>query len=56
MDTVRDGLRQDDLEKDTFDRLICVKCDRPLKIKSNTDDIGSLRYCIDCGSEWREMR
>lgn len=56
MDTVREGLRQDDLEKDNYDRLICSGCDRPLKRRSNPDDLGSVRYCIECGVEWLEMR
>lgn len=56
MDTVREGLRQDDLEKDNYDRLICIACDRPVKRRSNPDDIGSVRYCIECGVEWLEMR
>ncbi len=56
METVRDGLRANELEKDTYDRLICVGCDRSLKLRSRPDEIGSVRYCIDCGDEWLEMR
>lgn len=56
MDTVRTGLKAEDLEKDTYDRLICVACDRSLKMRSNPDEIGDVRYCEECGSEWREMR
>ena len=56
MDTVREGLRQADLEKDTFDRLICVACNRPLKRRSNPDEIWAIRHCIDCGVQWREIR
>lgn len=56
MDTVRDGLREKELKKDTFDRLICVQCDRPLKRRNNPDELWSVRFCIECETEWREMR
>ena len=56
MDTVRDGLRAGDLEKDTFDRLVCVGCDRTLKIRNEPEKIGSIRFCIECDQEWHEMR
>lgn len=56
MDTVRDGLRADELEKDTFDRLVCVSCNRSLKMRNEPDRIGSIRFCNECGSEWLEMR
>ena len=56
MDTVRDGLRANDLRKDTFDRLICATCDRSLRIRNNADELGTVRFCGECGIEWREMR
>lgn len=56
MDTVRDGLRAHDLKKDTFDRLLCAECDRPLKRRSDPDEIWSVRFCIDCEGEWKELR
>lgn len=56
MDTVRDGLRANDLEKDVFDRLVCVQCDRSLKIRNEPDQMGSVRFCIECDNEWLEMR
>ena len=56
MDTVRDGLRANELEKDTFDRLVCVTCDRPLKIRNDPDQLGNVRFCIECKDEWLEMR
>lgn len=56
MDTVRDGLSADDLKKDTFDRLVCVECDRALKMRNDPDELGRVRYCADCGGEWVEMR
>lgn len=56
MDTVRDGLKQDKLEKDTFDRLICAECNRALSIRNDPEELGSVRFCEDCGAEWLEMR
>lgn len=56
METVRDGLRAGDLEKDTFDRVICASCDRTLKTRNDPDNLWSIRYCGECGTEWREMR
>lgn len=56
MDTVRDGLREETITKDTFERLICVNCDRILKKRSDPERIGSVRFCVDCGDEWLEMR
>lgn len=56
MDTVRDGLRAEEIEKDTFDRVICNACDRPLKTRNDPDELWSIRYCEECESEWREMR
>lgn len=56
MDTVRDGLRANELEKDVFDRLVCVGCDRSLKMRNDPDQLGTVRFCQDCGTEWLEMR
>lgn len=56
MDSVRDGLRAQDLTKDTFDRLLCAECDRPLKTRNDPDELWSIRFCPECGTEWREMR
>lgn len=56
MDTVRDGLKQNDLEKDTFDRLVCVSCNRTLGMRNDPDELGAVRFCEDCGTEWLEMR
>ncbi len=56
MDTVRDGLRAQKLEKDVYDRVVCVDCDRPLKRRNEPDELWDLRYCEECGSEWVEKR
>ena len=56
MDSVRDGLRAGDLDKDTFDRLVCASCDRTLKMRNDPEQIGSVRFCLECDDEWLEMR
>ena len=56
MDTVRDGLKQGALEKDTFDRLVCVSCGRALKMRNDPEELGRTRFCEKCGSEWLEVR
>lgn len=56
MDSVRDGLRAAELEKDVFDRVVCVECDRPLKRRDDPDELWAVRFCPDCGGEWKEMR
>lgn len=54
--SVRRGLRDGDIEKDTYERLTCGTCEKALKTRNDPDEIGSLRVCPDCGREWRELR
>ena len=56
MNSVRKGLRNGDLEKDTYGRLICVPCEQSLATQDNPSEIGSLRVCPSCEEEWRELR
>ena len=56
MDTVRDGLKENALEKDTFDRLVCVSCQRALRMRNDPDEMGTVRFCGECGGEWHEVR
>lgn len=55
MQSVQKGLRSGDLEKDTYDRLLCAECEEELKTENDPDDIGAVRVCPDCGSEWRQL-
>lgn len=55
MDSVRKGLRAGDIEKDTYERLVCASCDEQLKTRNDPDAIGSVRFCPDCGSEWQQL-
>lgn len=55
MDSVQAGLRADDLERDTYDRLQCTACGSVLKTQDDSEGIGRKRVCPDCRSEWREL-
>lgn len=55
MDSVRKGLRAGDIEKDTYERLVCAACGEQLKTRNDPDAIGSVRFCPDCGAEWQQL-
>jgi len=55
MPSVRKGLRSGDLEKDTYERLTCAECNEPLETRNDPDEIGKVRVCPSCGSEWTEV-
>ncbi|WP_336034831.1 HVO_0758 family zinc finger protein [Halobacterium yunchengense] len=54
MNSVRKALRTGTLRKDTYERLVCEDCGRPLR----TDDRGGVgwrRSCPDCGRTWKQL-
>lgn len=55
MDTVRQGIRGDRIQKDTYERLVCAECGERLKTRNDPDEIGSVRYCPECGREWKQI-
>lgn len=55
MESTRKGLRSDDLEKDTYGRLLCTECDEELETQNDPDAIGRVRVCSECGREWEEV-
>ncbi len=55
MDSVRKGLRAGDLEKDTYGRLRCSACEETLETEDDPDEVGQIRSCPGCGSEWRRI-
>lgn len=55
MDSVRKGLRAGEIEKDTYERLVCAECGEQLKTKNDPDVVGSVRRCPDCGTEWKQL-
>ncbi|WP_197409769.1 HVO_0758 family zinc finger protein [Haloferax profundi] len=56
MKTTRKGLRDGELDKDTYGRLTCSTCGESLKKKNDPDEVFALRICPDCGTEWKELR
>ena len=55
MKSVRKALRGGDLYKDTYERLNCNECEKPLKTENDPDEIWSVRVCPDCGGRWKEL-
>ncbi|MFC7200752.1 HVO_0758 family zinc finger protein [Halospeciosus flavus] len=56
MESVRKGLRKDQLYKDTYGRLKCSECEKSLQTKDNPSEVGTTRICPDCGEAWTELR
>lgn len=55
MKSVRKGLRAGELEKDTYDRLVCAECEENLKTENDPDEVGSVRVCPECGKRWQQI-
>ncbi|SFR37788.1 HVO_0758 family zinc finger protein [Halogeometricum limi] len=55
MKTTRKGLRDGELEKDTYGRLSCTDCGEALKKTNDPDEVFSLRTCPECATEWKEL-
>ena len=56
MKSVRQALRDGELEKDTYERISCGDCEKPLGTTNDPDTVETIRTCPDCGSEWKELR
>lgn len=56
MKSVRKALREGELEKDTYERITCADCEKPLGTTNDPDRVENIRTCPDCGSEWKELR
>lgn len=55
MDSVRKGLRAGDIEKDTYDRLVCADCETQLGTENEPEEVHSLRICPDCDRAWKQL-
>ena len=55
MESVRKGLRSGALEKDTYERLTCADCGEELGTQNDPDEVGKVRVCPECGSQWKEV-
>ena len=56
MQSVRKGLRDGDIEKDTYERLNCAACEMTLKTQNDPDEVFSVKVCPECGTRWRDLR
>ena len=56
MKSVRKGLRDGDLEKDTYDRVVCVAWGQTLKTQNDPDEVFSVRICPECETEYKDLR
>lgn len=55
MQSVRKGLRAGEIEKDTYDRLICGSCGEPLNTRDDPGEVWAVRACPACGREWKQI-
>jgi hypothetical protein len=55
MESVRKGMRSGAIEKDTYERLNCAECDEELGTKNDPDEMGTVRFCPECGREWQRI-
>ena len=55
MESVRKGLRSGDLEKDTYERLTCADCGEELLTENDPDEVGKVRVCPSCDTEWKDV-
>lgn len=56
MQSVRKGLREGSIAKDTYERLTCAECEKPLKKSGQPDEVFSVRTCPECEREWKDLR
>lgn len=56
MKSVRKALRDGDIQKDTYERLLCGECETSLQTKNDPGEIGTVRVCPECGVEYKEIK
>lgn len=56
MKSVRKGLREGELTKDTYERVTCSECGETLSKEDEPDEVFSLRVCPECEQEWKDLR
>ncbi len=54
--STRKGLREGELQKDNYERLVCTDCGTSLAKENPPDEVFSVRTCSECGREWKELR
>jgi len=53
--SVRKGLRDGDIEKDTYERLNCVRCEVTLQTEDDPDELHTVRVCPECGRRFKQL-
>jgi DNA-directed RNA polymerase subunit RPC12/RpoP len=56
MKSIQKGIRDGDIDKDTYERLVCAECEVNLTTENDPDELGSVRRCPECGVEFKELR
>ena len=55
MKSIRKGLRDDELVKDTYGRLECANCEMVMKSEPEPDAVFDLRVCPECGTQYKDL-
>ena len=55
MKSVRRGLRDGELEKDTYGRLVYVESGKQLQTQDDPDSVYTIRICPETGQKWKEV-
>ena len=55
MKSLRKGLRDDELYKDTYERLKCANCEKVIKTETEPDAVFDLRICPECGTQYKDL-
>lgn len=53
--SVRKGLRDGDIEKDTYERLTCARCETTLQTEDDPDELHTVKRCPECGRRWKQL-
>jgi ribosomal protein L37AE/L43A len=56
MKSIRKALRDGDLEKDTYERIVCANCEKSLGRRNEPSEIGDIRICPECGDEYKQLK
>ena len=56
MKSIRKALRDGDIEKDTYERIVCSDCGKSLGRRNEPDEVGDIRVCPECGAEYKQIK
>lgn len=55
MKSLQQGFRDDEVHRDTYDRLHCSQCNVQLEVRNDPENLHDTRMCPDCDEEWRDL-